>query len=94
MVDGSGSPESTSPRWVARLTPLPGSTLDDLLHLPLGLDVWERQPYALVVAASEARLTDIERRQLAGVERIMTTAAYQRAHGPAPHHIEEGEAGP
>jgi len=69
-------------RWVARLTPLAGTGIDDLLRLPLGLDVWERHPDALVVAAGEALLSDIERRGLARVDRMMTTDAYQRAHSP------------
>jgi hypothetical protein len=38
-------------RWVARLTPMPHGSVDALLDLPLGLDVWERHADALVVAA-------------------------------------------
>jgi hypothetical protein len=44
--------------------------------MPLGLDVWERHPGYVVVAATEARLADVERRRLATVERWMTTERY------------------
>lgn len=64
-------------RWVARLTPMPQSNIDILLDMPLGLDVWERHVDALVVAASEAQLSEIERRRLARVERLSTVAEFQ-----------------
>ena len=64
------------PRWVARLTPLGARDVDALLHLPLGLDVWERLPDALVVAASEADLAALEARRLAHVERISPVPDY------------------
>ena len=64
-------------RWVARLTPLPSSSVDALLDLPLGLDVWERHADALVVAASEAQLVEVERRRLARVDWLTTLAEYQ-----------------
>jgi hypothetical protein len=72
-------------RWVARLTPMPESSIEVLLGMPLGLDVWERHVDTLVVAASDAQLSDIERRRLASVERLSTVAefqarAQQRAH--------------
>jgi hypothetical protein len=57
-------------RLIARLLPPPGGSIEDVLRLPLGLDVWERREDALVVAATEAQLRDIERRGLARVERI------------------------
>jgi hypothetical protein len=60
------APEQT---WVARVTPLPGLGVPDLLGLPLGLDVWERHAAFLVVAAPESRLAELERRRLARVER-------------------------
>jgi hypothetical protein len=44
--------------------------LAELLAMPLGLDVWERHAEELVVAASEAALAEVERRQLAHIERI------------------------
>ena len=50
-------------RWVAQLTPRPHGSVDALLNMPLGLDVWERYPDRLVVAASEAQLTELERRR-------------------------------
>ena len=70
-------------RWVARLTPTPGSSVEALLGLPMGLDVWERHPDALIVAAGEAQLAELERRRLARVERLVTFSEFQaRARGP------------
>jgi hypothetical protein len=63
--------------WVARVTPAAGCSIATLLGLPLGLDVWERQADALVVAAPESRLAELERRRLAHVERWGTTEQYQ-----------------
>ena len=68
---------TTDQTWIARLTPLPGNSLARLLALPLGLDVWERHPGHLVVAAAESRLSELERRRLARVERLVTTERYQ-----------------
>jgi hypothetical protein len=39
--------------------------------------VWERSTRSLVVAASESRLADIERRRLATVERWATRQQYE-----------------
>jgi hypothetical protein len=64
-------------RWVARLTPMPHGSVDALLNMPLGLDVWERHADALVVAASDAQLSEIERRHLAQVERLSTMDEFQ-----------------
>jgi hypothetical protein len=64
-------------RWVARVIPLPGQSVDTLLHMSLGLDVWERHPHMLVVAATEEKLSALERGQLAQVERLYTTAEYE-----------------
>ena len=64
-------------RWVARLISMPGNSVEGLLGLPLGLDVWERHAESLVVAASEAQLSEVERRCLARVERICTVAEFQ-----------------
>ena len=66
-------PEQT---WVARITPLPGLGVPDLLGMPLGLDVWERHATFLVVAAPESRLAELERRRLATVERWTTAERY------------------
>ena len=63
-------------RWIARIAPTPGSSVDDLLQLPLGLDVWERQPEFLVVAATARQLQEIEQRRLGQVEWIDPVAAY------------------
>jgi hypothetical protein len=62
--------------WVARVTPAAGRSVATLLGLPLGLDVWERQADALVVAAPESRLRELERRRLAHVERWGTPTEY------------------
>jgi ribose 1,5-bisphosphokinase PhnN len=64
-------------RWVARLTPAPGTSVDGLLGVPLGLDVWERHGDVLVVAASETQLSEVERRRLAKVERLTTVAEFE-----------------
>jgi hypothetical protein len=67
---------SDEARWIARLTPSAGGNVDDLLWLPLGLDVWERHPHQLVVAATDDQLREIERRRLARVDRVETVAAF------------------
>lgn len=64
-------------RWVARLTPTASSSIDVLLGLPLGMDVWERHGDVLVVAASEAQLSELERRRLAHVQRLSTQAEFE-----------------
>jgi hypothetical protein len=64
-------------RWVARLTPMPHNSIDDVLKMPLGLDVWERHADALVVAADETQLAELERRRLVQVERLSTVAEFQ-----------------
>ena len=64
--------------WIARLTPVAGRSVAGLLALPLGLDVWERHPGFLVVAAPESLLTELERRRLATVDRWSTREAYER----------------
>jgi hypothetical protein len=47
-------------RWVVRLTPPTGRTIRDLLEIPLSLDVWHREKDALVAAASEVTLRELE----------------------------------
>jgi ribose 1,5-bisphosphokinase PhnN len=64
-------------RWVARLTPTASSSADLLLALPIGMDVWERHGQVLVVGASEAQLSELERRRLAFVERLSTPAEFE-----------------
>jgi hypothetical protein len=63
-------------RWIARLTPVPGTDIERLLRTPLGLDVWERNPDSLVVQAYEGQLRELERRRLATVERRCTVEEY------------------
>jgi hypothetical protein len=63
--------------WIARLTPTGDSSVEQLLGMPLGLDVWERHPDSLVVAATEAQLVELERRQLAEVERWSTREEFE-----------------
>jgi hypothetical protein len=58
------------------MTPVPDSCIDDLIALPLGLDVWERHTDHLIVAASGMQLAEIERRRLAHVERVCTVAEF------------------
>jgi hypothetical protein len=65
-------------RWVARLTATPAASIEALLAMSLGLDVWERRPDGLVVAASEHHLAELERRRLAAVERLCTVEEYVR----------------
>ena len=68
-------------RWVVRLTPPPGQTIADLLQIPLSLDVWQREQNALVAAVPAMVLRELERRRLAGVERLGTTADYEKRAG-------------
>ena len=63
-------------RWIARLTPVSATDIERLLEMPLGLDVWERNPDALVVRAYEGQLKELERRRLATVERVCTEGEY------------------
>jgi hypothetical protein len=63
-------------RWIARLEPLPGYGVDTLLRQKVGFDVWEREPRALIVVATEGQLREVERRRLARVERLESVAAY------------------
>ena len=63
--------------WIARLTPLSGGGVPALLAMPLGVDVWERHPAFLVVAAPESRLAELERRRLAKVDRLVPTEKYE-----------------
>jgi hypothetical protein len=65
-------------KWVVRLHPPPGHDVDSLLKLPFSLDVWQRDAGALVVAASEATLDELERRKLARVDRISTVTDFLR----------------
>jgi hypothetical protein len=59
----------TDQTWIARLTPTVGGSVETLLAIPIGLDVWERHPNYLLVAATESQLAELERRRLARVER-------------------------
>ena len=63
--------------WVVRLRPMSGRSVDDLLRLPLALDVWQREEDALVAAVSESTMHELERRRLAHIERIRPTADYK-----------------
>jgi hypothetical protein len=66
--------------WIARLTPTVSSSVEQLLTVPIGLDVWERHADSLVVAATEAQLAELERRRLAAVERWSTREQYEQDH--------------
>ena len=76
--------QDQNPRWVARLTPVPGGDLESILQMSLGLDVWERQwdPVVLVVAADEDQISELERRRLATVERISTVGDFVSKFAP------------
>ena len=65
-------------KWVVRLYPPAGQDVETLLKLPFSLDVWQRDEGALIVAASEATLNELERRKLARVDRLSTVADYLR----------------
>ena len=64
--------ERATVRWLVRITPATGRTVDDLLKVPVSLDVWERDAGAVVAAASEQTIAELERRSIAGVERLRT----------------------
>ena len=70
--------ETHDTQWIVRLTPIAGSSVHDLLRLPLSMDVWERSDAGLVVAMGETQLAEITRRSLASVERLYTVAEYER----------------
>lgn len=63
-------------RWVVRLIPSPDSNVNELISMALGLDVWERHSDHLIAAASDRQLAEIERRNLARVERLCTVAEF------------------
>jgi hypothetical protein len=67
--------------WIARLTPTVSSSIELLLGAPLGLDVWERHPGSLVVAATDDQLAELERRRLAEVERWSTREEFEARAG-------------
>ena len=67
-------------QWIARLAPQSGASIDDLLRLSLGLDVWERHHDHLIVMGAAGQLREIERRQIARVEWIEPVAAYLARH--------------
>jgi hypothetical protein len=72
-----------APRWVARIRPTARCSIEDLLRLPVSLDIWERGEDALIAAASEADLLELERRKLAHVERICSAEDYVDRGWPA-----------
>jgi len=71
-------PERT---WIARLRPTVSSSIELLLSVPLGLDVWERHPDSLVVAATDDQLGELERRRLADVERWSSREEFEARAG-------------
>ena len=72
----SDPPDAGDEPVVARVTPESGGGVAGLLGMSLGLDVWERHADFLVVAAPESRLSELERRRLARVDRWATAAEY------------------
>jgi hypothetical protein len=90
------SQEEQNPRWVVRLKPTPDSDIEQLLQMPLGLDVWERKrdPNELVVAANESQISELERRRLASVERISTVEEFISEFGsPARNKLDAKDMG-
>jgi hypothetical protein len=65
---------------VARLRPLPPLGIEEIIRMPLGLDIWERHTEELVVAASEGQLQELQRRRLAEVERLCTVREFVNRH--------------
>jgi hypothetical protein len=57
---------------------MPDRDIEQLLQMPLGLDVWERKkdPDVLVAAANESQISELERRRLANVERLYTVEEF------------------
>ena len=62
---------------IVRLRPAPGLSVDALLATSIGLDVWERGTDHVLAAATEAQLSELERRGLAIVERLGTREQYE-----------------
>jgi len=85
--------ERATVRWLVRLTPVAGRTVDDLLKVPLSLDVWEREADAVVAAASEQTIAELERRRIAGVERLRTIADLESG-APSSDHLDGQSEGP
>jgi hypothetical protein len=54
-----------------------GRSVDDLLRLPMALDVWQRETDALVAAISESTLQELERRRLVHIQRIRPASDYK-----------------
>jgi hypothetical protein len=55
---------------VVRLTPTAATTIDALLAMPIGLDVWERRGEVVVAVVSEGQLSELRRRRLVIIERL------------------------
>ena len=73
---------------------LAGRTVKNILEGPLSLDVWQRDADALVVAASEQTISELERRRLAGGERLRTIADVESGLSGSDRHGEEIGGGP
>ena len=74
-------------RWLAKVRPVQLS-VDDMLQLSFGLDVWERRQDFVIAAAAERVFCELERRGVARVERISTVRDYIAARA---HHERSGE---
>jgi hypothetical protein len=77
-------------RWVVRLRPVSGQEIQDLLELPLSIDIWQRNADGLVAVVSSGALQELERRRLANVEKVCTTAEYLEW---ADKHAGDGQPG-
>jgi hypothetical protein len=80
-------------RWLVRLTPVADCTVDDLLKVPLSLDVWERDADAVIAAVSEQTIAELERRRIAGVERLRTIADLESG-APSSNRLDGQSRGP
>ena len=73
-------------RWIARLTPAPGRSVNFLLQQRLSMDVCERDEHTLLVIASKSQLGELVRRRLARIDWISTVSEYEdkakRQSGP------------
>lgn len=74
-------------RWVARLTPAGNLSVEWLLGLGYSLDVWEVKDAnavgaAIIVAADEEQLREVERQGHAQVERLSPLEGFDASNLP------------
>lgn len=73
-------------RWVARLTPAGDMMVEGLLGLGYSLDVWEVEGgatgAAIIVAADEEQLMEVEKQGHAHVERLSPLEGFDTSNLP------------